>query len=695
MPFTPIKPDLSRVQPMDNYNPVQPMPNYDFPLNKLLESPKLYEKYDNQSIRDLMIQTSPAHFEKWKSEDWNFFFDDVARLRQEGKFPRFDPLPPEKQMSLGKEIGVSLGGMVGELVTGGPKSKILKKPLGKWGVAPGAIAVEALDQNIARLLGDPNVPQDGIEAIKRMLKIGGREQAYELIGNLPGYAAKRAISPFGAKYAKDVGEIEKLFKPGLKRKLSGLGMTEQVLTPAEKNESAILGLMENVGRYSPLTAGIWRDRKKHVVNEVIEPYVENMFKQIGSEASPIELGQEFLKAYQGKKTFSFNMADRFFSAIRQTADQNNVRVITARLPHLTDIKQALIDDAAIGIKHEFAGTPVLDMLGKIGPSGSMTFGQAQKLRTILRMMREGFTEGHRQSYSGELAGILEREVDASMERALKQQAPGLEKAWRKTNEWYKEMSQELNNSYIRKIITDAENKQYGPEVIGKFVNDAGPTGMKTIRDMLGERSDLWGKTRRYWLQSIWKESVAEKTSSRIMSGEPSGEKLMSNLFRGPNSAKEKGTLDVILRQDQKDAIHMVARALEIKQTERAGGMGRMLVQLLTGGILIDYASNVFGGDRETSAATYAFVFGPAVLTLMMLNPVSARWMAKGIRTKAISPEAGGVAARLVGFAQRVKAGQNLPDEFDEIVSPKGRAPLNPVSPPEKITGPPEDPLLLK
>lgn len=211
-------------------------------------------------------------------------------------------------------------------------------------------------------------------------------------------------------------------------------------------------------------------------------------------------------------------------------------------------------------------------------------------------------------------------------------------AWRTANAFYKEGEAKFNNTLIRRLVKLASDSGTGVETIAPAIFKPGrvSTVAKVKRAV---DPDTWRK-----MQGFFMEHLMQKSTD--VNGDIIGKRLINNISGKPGSFGEP-MLKEILTAPQIVALKNMGKALELSQKRQAEGAGKVLIQLSQAGAM----GAILTGNLKLPAAT--IIFGPALVSRMMLNPRVGKLLTTGMTLPARSPEAAGIIARLAAAAHRI------------------------------------------
>jgi len=305
-----------------------------------------------------------------------------------------------------------------------------------------------------------------------------------------------------------------------------------------------------------------------------------------------------------------------------------------------------------GIEAANAGDDLIKAID--GLPDSIGFKEAQELRSRLISKVDEFSVINKNAPAIGKAKKLIGLVDSEIEKGLPSDALD---AWRDANQFYRESMDQFQPIMIRKLMKYAEETGVGSESIGRALFK--PGNLTMIKKAKGALSpDEWEKAQSFYIQRAFKEASDLKT------GELNGTKLMNNLFNKASGMGDE-TLREIFAPEQLKAIRDMGTTLKLIQEHNPDKTGRMLIQLAQGGALATLGGGaVFDTSDSVKGSAAAILFGPMIVSRMLVNPSITRWLTKGLQMSPESPEVFGLLSRLVGAAHRIKLDMKPTEEFN-------------------------------
>jgi len=567
------------------------------------------------------------------------------------KYPEYSDLPDKVKaeqpkeslgMNLAREAPRTIGGMVGGGVGKlfGPAAPITV-PL-FTGI--GAMTGQAFE-NVRESIYEPQVaPKTAWEGIKKTVKAGYEEPAYQLGGEKAFQFAGRLLKP----YAKKVSEEARITIDYLKDRI------KPILMPAEATESRMLDIAENVAEGSIFGGGRISAFKLKRQN-VMEKMADEIIDEFGRRASSDELGGLFEKLISNKrKLYNDKLVTPLFNQV-----EDMVKPIPKMIPEGVPLMTKLESVAPISLESLKKFSKPLSRVGKdIGGiegknagddlvSGIMDlpnvvdFSVARELRSRLISRIDEFSVANAKAPAIGKAKQLIKLLDAEIESGLGKANPEALAVWREANALYKAGEQQFNNRLIRGLIRRADPDMGGdPEGLVRAVFKPGMANrISVVKSALD--GNTWRQYQSYFMQDLIKKSVDEE-------GKLVGLKLYNNMY-GKTGYGEK-VMNQIFSPEQVDEITKFATALKTTQTKSGTGTpGTMYIQLAQGGALTGIVGSIFMPKTAkyiTLGSSGIILGGPSILSRAMLNPSINKLLSEGIHLSPGTVKAGGIATRL-------------------------------------------------
>jgi len=216
--------------------------------------------------------------------------------------------------------------------------------------------------------------------------------------------------------------------------------------------------------------------------------------------------------------------------------------------------------------------------------------------------------------------------------------PDVLDSWRIANRFYKEGSEKFNSTMIRRLVKLADDTGTGAEMIAPSIFKPGAVS-KVRKVKAALQPAEWTK-----MQGFFMEHLMQKSTD--VDGVLMGKRLLNHLEGKPGSFG-KEMISESFNPQQIEALKQLGSALKIAQDKPSEGAGKVLIQLTQAGAL----GAVLTGNLEIPAAT--IIFGPAVLSKMLLNPTVCKTLTTGLTLPAKSPQAAGILARLIAASHEI------------------------------------------
>ena len=618
-----------------------------------------------------------------------------------------------------EEAPAVAGGIAGGLVAG-PAGLAATAVL----VGLGAAAGESYRQLGQHILGSPDAPTSSIDSSLRLGKAALLEGGGELVGGLVVKGFGKILAPFAKKVDPDTTEVISMFDEKIK---------PVVLLPSEATESRILDIMQNVAESSIIGGGKIADYKvarnkffdefadsmidqfgkRLPPDELGELFVTSLdnkmaaFKQassvlyntaselagpnikvttrqlkkfakplqaIGAELGSIEAknaGDDLVEAIMDLEDFvSLGAAQDLRSRLLSRIDEFSV--LNKKAPAIGKARKmvGLVDDAIESRLKGVGGTGTVATLesGKTIhlPEGLRILGSAVRTEDgkIFSAIHHGEAFDKMVKSVGDVdhepgfvdsAGKFWTEADVKDIMISGKPDEALD-AWRTANEFFKTGQAKWNNTFLRRLIKMADETGIGPEAIAPAVFRPGQVSkVRNVKTALGPSSREWEAMKSFFIQHLFQKSTDPEGVIR-------GTRMINNMVGKPGSFGLP-LMNELFTKEQITALQTFGRALAASQAKQAEGLGRVAIQLTQVGAL----GALMTGNFEAPAAT--ILIGPAVLSKLLLNPRSARWLTQGVQmpfpTNQQQAEAvTGLIVRLLSAAARVqhKAGKIQPDQ---------------------------------
>lgn len=585
-----------------------------------------------------------------------------------------EPPPPSFTDSLIQQAPQTVGGIalgVGAVAAGA-------------GAIPAVAAVglgggfgESMRQIGQHIAGSPDAPKSSTEAALRIGKAGGTEAAFDTFGRLVMGGVGKVLAPFKSRMAEGAAEAIKMFKGKI---------TPVVFTPAEATQSRVLDIMQNVIDVSIVGGNSMSDFKV-ARTKFFDEFADSLIDQFGSRTSPEELGNLFVASIEKKKEVHGKVAQVLYNNVEEMIGTKIEKVAVTESvetgmvdangrPLMREVTKMVDKEVPAvliptGVLKEFSKHPrkLADNLGGIEAKNAgddlmsaimdlpdnIDFNTAKELRSRLISRVDEFSVINKKAPAIGKARRLISLLDEQIGTSLKQldvvgadsaggsvssptgQSPY--EAWRTANKFYKEGQENFNNVFIRRMVKLADETGTGAENIAPKIFKPGQISqVRKVKNAVD--NETWGKLQGFFVGHLMDQST--DTEGKIV-----GDRLLNKLSGKPGSYG-MDMLNETLSQPQVRELVNFGKALKLTQAGQSEGTGKVLVQLSQAGALMMLAR----GQLKVPAAT--ILIGPAVLSKMMLNPVTCRMLTAGVQLPAHSPQAAGVLARIVAASARIK-----------------------------------------
>uniref|UniRef100_A0A6M3IKM9 Uncharacterized protein n=1 Tax=viral metagenome TaxID=1070528 RepID=A0A6M3IKM9_9ZZZZ len=587
------------------------MPTKDF--NSVIKDPKFW-KLSYQSQADVLGEVD----DEFKSLSKNAKNEILDKLSPTSEFPVTMEAP---KTDIRREAIKTAGGVAGGIAgtSGGPLGTIA-------GATMGAMGAEALYQVGQHAFGEPGAPKTSEEAAKKMAAAGAWEGIPEAVGFGLGKLGTKILAPFAKNLLPEAAEITNKLKNKIK----------PVFLPSEATESRTLDVLQNISEGSIFGGG--KISEFNLKREsVMEDWADDIIKLFGEKTNPDEMGEMFVQLTEKNNKVFKAAANTLYNNVEELAGDATVK--TGTLKKFAESIQETTGRLA-GIESTNAGDDLVQAV--IDLPDEVTFAEAKELRSRLLSRINEFNVLNKKAPAIGKAKTFIKQIDSEIEKGL---GPEALKAWREANGFYKDGQELFNNVMIRRLLKHAEDTGMGPELIGKHIfKPGGITTIRKIKDTMS--SEQWKKMQSFYVQDLFKKSLDGE-------GIISGKKLLNNMFYKPTGMGEQ-TLKEIFNPTQLKEIKLFGTALDIAQKKQGEGLGKMWIQLSQGTAIAGIGAGVAFDQDIITGSSAVILFGPIVLSKMMLNPMAVKWLTKGIKTPVRSPEVLGILSRLTGFAYRTR-----------------------------------------
>lgn len=599
------------------------------------------------------------------------------------------------------------GGIVGGIAAGAAGAS-LAPIIGA--VALGAGAGEAFRQLGQYLSGSLDAPKTSMEAAKRIGLAGIEEGTWEAVGGLAMKGVGKILSPYKKKLVEGAGDVIDFFRDKIK---------PVVLIPSEATESRALDLLGNVAE-SSIIGGSTISKFKTQRTKFFDDFADSLIDQFGKRTDPSDLGNLFVGIIENKKKAHAGISRVLYNNVSKAIDKTKITERAVNDSQVGDILNKMlhrrVDEATedlldLGFSDESVQTilrrykeakitkagklnrnsinslkelinresPIIsrevmiptdslksfskhprkisEEIGEIEAKNagddllaavmdlpdSISFDAAKDLRSRLISRVDEFSIINKKAPAIGKAKKMIQLVDESIESSLSKSAPEALEAWRIANRFYREGQEKFNNVMIRRLMKLADDTGTGAEMIAPSIFKPGQVSrVRKVRSALGGKE--WSKLQGFFVQHLLSKSTD-------VNGQIMGKRILNNISGKPNSFGLP-MLHEVLSPAQVRELQTFGKAVELSQARQSEGAGRVLIQLTQAGAI----GAILTGNMELPAAT--IVFGPAILSKMLLNPRICHILTKGVNLPVHSPEAGGLMARLVAASHRIEGENN-------------------------------------
>ena len=482
---------------------------------------------------------------------------------------------------------------------------------------------EGYKQVYQHLTDDPNAPKTSLEAAKRMLFTGGEQAAGQFIGEKITKLAGKAVPHIKEQYlVPGLEKAEKNLRPFMEKYLpknmrSGkyLGPGFSVSQKAEPFSAA--AKMESILESSFFGATPIK-QFKYAQEKAIEDYGATLSKEVWQTVDklpPSEIGLRFRTAYDtAYKSFN-SQAVKLYNQVDEMAVMSNSQVDMVPLKRWANgVRAERVSD----IGSTQTGNTLLEKI--LSLPDSVSFKQAQNIRTGLRLEKQGFEA---KDIARGLATKGEQLTNNAMDVAANNLPPGGRELWRRTNEFYKKGVETLDNEFIYKLATIAKEQ---PELVGKQLFQNGEiTQIRQVKEVLMPSPDnpiskyvmpdqkTWQNMKAGYLENVFAKATDPQTNAMSAS-------KLTNAFSERGMGTE--TLKEIFTPKELNIIKPYITALSAIGKKPAQASGSLLIQLMQAPALAG-AITAYGGfkqDPEIIAGGVALLATPRILGKMIVSP---------------------------------------------------------------------------
>lgn len=575
------------------------------PSGDIAEFPDYMSKDRIESILSEQFPTTETEKEPYEHEPYKGLVPAKEK-------PKAEPI--DIKGAIARHAPRVLGGIAGGLAA---SPGIFTTP---WGVLWGSMAGEAGYQIGQQALGQG--PKTSHEAATGLLKAGWEETKWELAGGWGTRAIGKVLAPFAKSVTPEAAKTIKLLKGKIK---------PVVLTPVEATENWALDILGNISEYSIFGGGAIQ-KFKLGRQEFFNKWADDIINHFGPRSTPEGMGDFFVTLIKEKHAAHREFAKTLYNNVESLAE--GVQVSTKELKNFAGLTQKVSKPIA-GIESKNAGDDLIAAI--LGLPDQIDFTSAKELRSRLISRVDEFSVINKKAPAIGKAKHLIGLTDTAITKALPDEA--LE-AWRGANAFYKFGEEKFNNTIIRRLLKFAEDTGQGAEFIGKNIFKAqAPSSIRKIKRVVSLPE--WKKLQSFYVQRLFIKSVDDKTGAVM------GDNIWKLMFGKGENAMGEPALKVIFNPEQLKDLSEFTTALKLAQAKQAQGLGRMFIQLTQGGAIAGFAT---GFAPEAGV----LLFSPFAVSKLLLNRATARWLTQGFKIPATSPQAMGIAARLLAAQRQIQ-----------------------------------------
>ncbi len=477
----------------------------------------------------------------------------------------------------------------------------------------------------------------GEEGALEALSIGGVGTARKLVGG-----ARKTLTPGVARLSAQLSGAGK--RAGVKgRRLvtQGFKRAQMRFLPATFSQNQLIDTLQGIGEGSLIGSNtifqFKRGIRKSIVQlqkELIEDFTKGTTKR-GTLASATVL----FDTLQGNRRAWSKTGGMLY----RTLDDKGVKVSTKPLTKFSKAEWNLIQETG-----EIASIPNLNTVVKKAANKIDTpieFESAHRLRstllTIERNAKKGLTP---KPQTARVARRMINEITGSMESAAKTK-PGLFKQYRRANNYWRAGSKRFDNDIVRPLVRNLKNH---PQLaaLAVFHPDTAQE-IRLVRKAAGEKG--FKEMRGAWLEQLTKDSASKEVGEEGV--------LLGTGFLDKFNNMGDDTLAVIFTPQEIRGIKDVAETAAFTQ-QKTGGVGGSL-KIVQGIALFSLVASPLlpeGNFRGITRGTAGVILlGPAVISRMITNPVSARLLSEGFKIPTGTRQGVAIATRLIKTVLRTRA----------------------------------------
>ncbi|MCG6534864.1 MAG: hypothetical protein L7F78_09270 [Syntrophales bacterium LBB04] len=557
-----------------------------------------------------------------------------------------------KPQNILDSIKGQIPGLAGGLAGGAASTATKRIPLTGLLAAGG----EGYHQIYQQVTGSPDAPKTSLEAAKRLLITGGEQAVGQAGGELITKGVSKLIPHIKKQFLvpglEDAEKEIRLFmEPHLVKPMPSKGGAQGPgFTVAQKSEPfSGASKMENIIESSFFGATPIK-QFKYAQEKAIEDYAKTLTDNIwqgAGKATPSEIGTNLRAAYE-KAYGAFNdhakdlygQLDKLASSVKVPQAKTTISPILDQSGKpIQSTKTVMTDEIvdmrplkkwASGLLEEYkskAGIGSSQMgdtlLGKLtGLPDSVSFSEAQKIRTGLRLEKQSFES---RDIARGLATQGEKLTNVAMDKAAELLPANGKALWKETNYFYRKGMETLDNEFIYKIAQTAKEQ---PELVGRQLFQNGEiTQIKQIKEVLMPSKDnplsqyvfsdprTWQNMKAGYLESVFTKATDPKTGA-ISSSQ------IANFLSGKSGGVGTETLREIFSTEELKALKTFSIALTTIEKKAPTSGGSMLIQLMQAPALAG-AVTAYGGfkkDPEIIAGGLTLLATPRILGKMIVSP---------------------------------------------------------------------------
>lgn len=530
----------------------------------------------------------------------------------------FSKNPDAPKPSFASEIPSLVGGVAGGLLTAARRS-----PVGMAVAGLGGAGGEGWKQVYQHATGSPDAPQTPGEAAKRIGMSGATQALGEGAGRMLFSGIARLAAPFKSKVTQELLQADEMLKKAMGSKVG--------FRPAQATDSHLLDVAEGMAEKA-WTSGDAIMNHKHLqmagydkIKNAVLGYFE---KYATASATPEEVGAIF----SANKAFKDSVYKRLASIKYRNVD----KLVGGQPVSLASVKNeaaSMVADAAKrkGIGSTDAGDTLLKKIAEL--DDAVTFGDAQAIRHGL------MAELNKMSATSDVAKGMAKKfigmVDSAMENSARQLSPDAAKAWREANAFYRNYKELFSNDFMRSLDRIAQNNPQ-KVVSSVFKNGAAPQ-IRQVRSLVSPKT--FRELKAGYVRQLFESSTDSE-------GTIVGKNILKKL-----SEMGEPALKEIFSADELSTLRTFARVGQTLQKPAKGG-GGMLIQLWQGGALAMMVGGSYLDKPGAVAGGGAVLFGPYVLSKLMTNPTTARYLIQGMKLPQNTQSAMAIAAKLTAAASK-------------------------------------------